>query len=114
MRLIDADALLAECKEAQKSDPNADGRGWASHFLNAAGEPSTEWYCVEDMIEDAPTVDAVPVVRCGECKHGYKMGAVGVGSTEFYIYCNKPHAGNWPTHKADWYCEDGKRKEDTT
>lgn len=61
--LIDRDALLAECAEAQKSDPNFDGRGWANHFINAAGEPSAEWDAVEAMIEYAPAVDAAPVVH---------------------------------------------------
>lgn len=61
--LIDRDALLAECAEAQKSDPNFDGRGWANHFINSAGEPSAEWNAVEAMIEYAPAVDAAPVVH---------------------------------------------------
>ena len=61
MRLIDADALLNKCAECQKNDPLFEGRGWASHFINDAGEPSTEWYCVEDMIENTPTIDAIPV-----------------------------------------------------
>ena len=60
-RLIDADALLNECAECQKTDPHFEGRGWASHFINDAGEPSTEWYCVEEMIENATTVDAIPL-----------------------------------------------------
>jgi hypothetical protein len=59
--LISRAALLKECAECQKTDPRFEERGWASHFLNAAGEPSTEWYCVEDMIENAPTIDAIPV-----------------------------------------------------
>lgn len=61
--LISREALLKECAEHQKTDPRFEGRGWASHFINDAGEPSTEWYCVEDMIENAPAVDAVPVVH---------------------------------------------------
>lgn len=61
MRCVDADALLKECAECQKTDPHFEERGWANHFINNAGEPSTEWYCVEDMIENAPTVDAIPV-----------------------------------------------------
>lgn len=61
MRMIDADALLNKCAECQKTDPLFEGRGWASHFISDAGEPSTEWYCVEDMIENAPTIDAIPV-----------------------------------------------------
>ena len=48
MRLIDADEL----KEKAFADPD-DGE----HFV----------YC--QYIDEAPTVDAVPVVRCKECKH---------------------------------------------
>jgi len=59
--LISRAALLKECEECQKTDPRFEERGWASHFINDAGEPSTEWYCVEDMIENAPAVDAAPV-----------------------------------------------------
>ena len=59
--LISRTALLNECVECQKTDPHFEERGWASHFINDAGEPSTEWYCVEDMIENAPSVDAIPV-----------------------------------------------------
>ena len=61
--LISRAALLKECAECQKTDPHFEERGWANHFINSAGEPSTEWYCVEDMIENAPAVDAVPVVH---------------------------------------------------
>lgn len=59
--LISRTELLNECAECQKTDPHFEERGWASHFINDAGEPSTEWYCVEDMIENAPSVDAIPV-----------------------------------------------------
>ena len=59
--LISRAALLKECAECQKIDPYFEGRGWANHFIDDAGEPSTEWYCVEDMIENAPTIDAIPV-----------------------------------------------------
>ena len=30
---------------------------------------------VADMISDAPTVDAVPVIRCKDCKWYYRGGA---------------------------------------
>jgi hypothetical protein len=59
--LISRESLLYECAECQKTDPYFEERGWASHFINSAGEPSAEWYCVEDMIENAPTIDAIPV-----------------------------------------------------
>jgi len=67
--LISRAALLKECAERQKTDPRFEGRGWTSHFINDAGEPSAEWYCVEDMIENAPTIDAIPVEWLRERKH---------------------------------------------
>ena len=50
-------------QNVKKTDPHFEERGWASHFINDAGEPSTEWYCVEDMIENAHAVDAAPVIH---------------------------------------------------
>lgn len=61
--LISRAALLKECNRRQETDPMEDGRGWADHFLNNAQEPSTEWMCVEAMIENMPAVDAAPVVH---------------------------------------------------
>lgn len=72
MRLIDADAL---------KDKQFGAFGWL------AGEDLTA----------APTIDAVPVVRCRECKH---------------------YDGKWlckisgvPSRKPDDFCSYGKRKE---
>ena len=47
MRLIDADALLAEYDRKHEGDPGK----------------------ARKLIEDAPTVDAVEVVRCKDCRH---------------------------------------------
>ena len=49
-------------------------------------------------IDDAPTVDAVPVVRCGECKHRKPP-------TD---YCEKLRKAYVPD---DFYCKYGERKE---
>ena len=60
-------------------------------------------YEIADEIEDAPTVDAVEVVRCRECKKGE------VDDPDFpdQYYC---HAGcGW--NKGDFYCAYGERKE---
>ena len=51
MRLIDADALKTTMDECIYSDRDRFSTGYAKSF-----------------IDDAPTVDAEPVVRCGECK----------------------------------------------
>lgn len=56
MRLIDADALIADCQLAQKQ-ADRHGREFANAFYSGGGEVSTEWWCVEDMIENAPTIE---------------------------------------------------------
>ena len=94
--LISRAALLKECAECQKTDPNFEGRGWASHFISEAGMPSTEWYCVEDMIENAPAVDAAPVVhaRWDEIRDYTQAGLISFECSEcgrlcdtLYKYC---------------------------
>lgn len=84
-RLIDADAL---CRKFE-------------------GEP---WYDNADLdeialplVDDAPTIDAVEVIRCRECKQGE------VDDPDFpdEYYC---HAGcGW--NNGDFYCAYGERKE---
>lgn len=54
-----------------------------------------------DALQDAPTVDAVEVVRCKDCKH-YKP-------EEYECGCD--FAGGLPYVKADDYCSYGERKE---
>ena len=56
MRLIDADTLIADCQLAQKQ-ADRHGREFANAFYSGGGEVSTEWWCVEDMIENAPTIE---------------------------------------------------------
>ena len=66
MRLVDADALLS--KMEKYSDDNA--RSKNEYLFGMQQQLET---CIE-LVEDAPTVDAVPVVRCKDCKsfsHGY-------------------------------------------
>lgn len=82
-RLIDADALKETVKNERFS-------GWGN-------------CCVE--IDDAPTVDAVQVVRCKDCKHyDTKDCADGFG------WCNRNGTGHGSTD--DWYCADGGRRND--
>lgn len=42
------------------------------------------------MLESRPTVDAVPVVRCRECKHlGFCGDATNLEVMGFYGYCSR-------------------------
>lgn len=70
MRLIDADALIADCQLAQKQ-ADRHGREFANAVYSGGGEISTEWWCVEDMIENAPTIEPD---RKNGYRDGYKRG----------------------------------------
>lgn len=72
MRLIDADALIADCQLAQKQ-ADRHGREFTNAFYSDGGEISTEWWCVEDMIENAPTIEPQRMrgrwIGCGNSDH---------------------------------------------
>ena len=55
-RLIDADKLRGVMSVAKDEYGNV-----AESFFNMGGELSTEWWCVEDMLDNAETVEAIPV-----------------------------------------------------
>lgn len=52
MRMIDADALIIDLMD----------RG-IDHLQ------TEDWHEIQQTVADAPTVDAVPVCRCRDCKH---------------------------------------------
>ena len=80
MRLIDADALIKEaCAEG------------AYGYVDAK------------QIADAPTADAVEVVRCKDCTYSYE---------EFsFIYCTFGPYGDCAV-PSQFYCAEGKKEEE--
>lgn len=61
MRLIDGDALIEKFNE--KVD-------MAECLIDARTAERFATFCaLADAVEEMPTTDAVPVVRCRECKH---------------------------------------------
>ena len=85
MRMIDADALgVGRCSKDILPDAYCAG-----------------WNGLIELIEKAPTIDAVPVVRCQECKHC---------DPENY-HCDHPMGTAAPLRrKPDDFCSYGKRK----
>ena len=85
MRLIDADVMLEHLRE----DPLF---------------PFVEKYGMSGVIESMPTVDAVPVIRCRDCK--YNSNTDGN-----YVKCNiiPQMFGKTPD---DNYCSWAERKEE--
>ena len=93
-RLIDADALEAKLEEQRKLYIDMDMKG-AEHLL------------VHDVLHhvwEAPTIDAVPVVRCKDCKC-WTEWSNGTGS------CSR-FALDWIGTDADDFCSMGERKDD--
>lgn len=96
MRLIDADEL----KGKAFADPD-DGE----HFV----------YC--QYIDEAPTVDAVPVVRCKDCKHAKRYeradGTAGYSCghpQNIFVYGERLDRVFEPIKEPDDFCSSGERK----
>lgn len=89
MKLIDADALL---KHAGIFEVKACARGCGNSILNFA----KAWLWNEVNI--APTIDAVHVVRCGQCK--------------FDNLCCR-NVGKDGKRTKDDFCSYGERREDS-
>ena len=86
MRLIDGDELLTA--------------------FPVDDEPMLTKSCVRMTIRRMPTVDAVPVVRCKDCRFRQSRVSRIIDGKE----CNlcEMIKGYKP---ADWYCADGERKK---
>ena len=85
MWLIDADALHREFID----------------FIRASNNKTPNWNDAVSLVGSAPTVDAVPVVRCGECKNR---------DPEDHK-CDCGHGILWQLPREDdWFCADGERK----
>ena len=68
-RLIDADALKRQFVDYVRTPPHFHYGDWQNMCING-----TE---IDEVIENAPTVDAVEVVRCKECRHLEITGCYG-------------------------------------
>ena len=99
MRLIDADAMKRVYQEVLCSHVACID---CSFFMD-------DKYCrFETMLSEAPTVDAVPVVRCRECKH-----LNVVNRKELYAHCPKTNTVFLPFEldTREHFCSLGERKE---
>ena len=99
MRLIDADALK-ELFSAVIGGIAAklEMTGSLEHMIRASA-------MVMQMIDDAPTIDDVSVVRCKDCEHCY-FASNRVPDEQSYA-CEKHGIDVTP----DWFCADGERQE---
>ena len=97
-RLIDANALLQDNEEYFCKPCKEEGHDYHEVACRAC------W--VDDMriaIEDAPTVDAVEVVRCKDCNKSVRSPLFGSG----WRFCKN----NSQHHKDEHFCSYGERKD---
>ena len=97
MRLIDADAIL-------KADENSD----KALVLGSGKALEIAYALLKKKVEDAPTVDAVVVTRCKDCKHLCVWNR-----KDIYAFCSKTNIAFLPFEldTRTFFCGFGERKD---
>ena len=108
MRLINADALIDEvrsfhCADCGRRKGMKKGKLTFVYEIGEAPCRACEICDAIDYLENAHTVDAVPVVRCKDCKYGTKA------LESPFMFCGKPYSG-FIAHETDYYCANGERR----
>ena len=108
MRLIDADALTDKaleqfCKDCDRRKGIKRGKWRIVYNIGDAPCRACEIDDFKDVLENAPTIDATPVVRCKDCKHSLKDDLFRTR------WCQKP--GHVKEVKDEFFCADGERKD---
>ena len=94
MRLIDADALIEKFNEkANMAECLVDER---------TAERVATFCALSDAVEQMPTVDAVPVIRCKDCTFGHYID-------HGHMHCI--HPCGLTTNMTDDFCSYAERKE---
>ena len=105
MRLIDANALMEYLLEKLAMYDSVEAKmGLVPLTIRNDLQGFVE------TINEQPTIDAVTVRRCRECKHGI----TGHGIKGGWVLCSKPYVTDTvgsAMHRCDWYCADGERKD---
>jgi hypothetical protein len=86
--------------------------GWRNEDGYEVDDADEKRAIITDLVNGIPSVDAVPVIRCRDCKYGKLcFDANGQG----LIQCTNPYypasfVETWP-FDLDWYCAGGERKD---
>ena len=109
-------------RDNSKPMNGADGRTMADLISRAAARDiiaDLHGLCRNDVLHDTlakidsiTAVDAVPVVRCRDCKWG--IVTTDEDCEHIIAYCNNPDCPVWEADIAvphDWYCANGKWRE---
>ena len=97
VRLIDANALIS--KMVNEPVKAVDGVDFDTEWFTRIADTAVQF---TDMVKNAPTVDAVPVCRCKDCKWcEYPVHNSTKYGCKLFDRCVK----------YDWFCADGERRE---
>lgn len=107
MRLIDADQMAVDESEAYMSAQVqiTDDLKWLVNFAAHSK--------IQKLIADTPTIDAVPVVRCRECKYWKPTGSKAGYSFSYMEYIGGCEFTRYCCRESD-FCSYGERKEGDT
>ena len=93
MKLIDADALY---NGAMKNEY------FQFKESDKTGRDAFAYSCAMERLVEAPVVDAVPVIRCKDCRY-YNTNYCGDG----FGWCERNGIGHGTSD--DWFCADGEK-----
>lgn len=93
MRLIDGDELIVKLYQGQPMD-------WTGS--DAEVQELNDWELFRNMVDNASTVDAIPVVHCKDCEYSYDEISYLCCSHGVCVDCEVP---------PNFYCAEWKRKE---
>lgn len=96
MRMIDADDTVMRLREAEKD----------MKVVSVLGCKAIDFAVVPQFIEGMPTIDAVPVVRCKDCKHW--GGRHGMNECSLITTITEPTY--WAKTQPDDFCSSGERR----
>lgn len=122
MRPIDADALKTSIADWQLTESPEEGYNYQLGRMVTDHERQYELYLtigeMEKVVDEQPTIDAVPVVRCKDCKHRpIDTGGHNYGQDLFFpddYKCPCRCGDQWYSWMPgdDWFCANGERRED--
>ena len=97
MRTIDADALMKTV---------------FNDVVLVDGEVKGVGLILAETVDNAPTIDAVPVVRCRECKHRYTGNCPMYFHDFYWLEGYGEYVDDDTDHtEDDYFCPKGERKE---
>lgn len=121
MRLIDVDALIDKCNSVTMKDVHPAWRRFSPETQMALEKHG---HAFKRFILEMHTVDAVPVVRCKDCKHAEILERNCELSRGCYMHCNlwrgdetrnvwhkyKKYYRDYSIVELDGYCSEGERR----